>query len=97
VSDPLLWTTAEVAELIRMSEDFVRDHAGELGGIRAGRGPRAPLRFEPARVREWIVRNRIANEAPRPDSTPGPRRNSQVPTGLDLLPLPKQPEVAAGR
>jgi hypothetical protein len=95
--EPLLWTTAEVAELIRMSEDFVRDHAGELGGIRAGRGPRAPLRFEPARVREWIARNRIAEQAPQPDPTPGPRRKSHVPDGLELLPLSKVPAIAAGR
>lgn len=95
MSEPLLWTTAETAEQIRMSEDFVRDHAGELGGVKAGRGPRAPLRFEPDRVRGWIARNRIpcgeTAEIPPPSPSPKP----QAPAGIDLLERPSRSLLTA--
>lgn len=95
MTEPLLWTTAEVAELLRMSEDFVRDHAGELGGIRAGRGPRAPLRFEPARVRQWIACNRIPS-ADTLDITPqAPPPKPQAPAGIDLLERPNRSLLTA--
>jgi hypothetical protein len=86
-----LMTTAEVATDITMSEDWVRDHAGELGAIRAGRTERAPLRFEPERIEAWKRLQRIsqpvANGARR-------RRADRPPAGLELLPLPT---AAAGR
>ncbi len=94
MSEPLLWTTAKVAEEISMSEDFVRDHAGELGGIRAGRGSRAPLRFEPARVREWIVRNRIVDEEPPVRASRHPAK-PQAPAGIDLLKRPDRSLLTA--
>lgn len=80
-----LMTTAEVAEEIAMSQDWVRDHAGELGAIRAGRGGRAPLRFEPEALEAWKRANRIR----QPDVGARRRRRSRrSPSGVELLPLP---------
>ena len=53
-----LLSTRDVARTLRMSEDFVRDHAAELGGIRLG-GKYSPLRFEEERVRDFIDRHRV--------------------------------------
>lgn len=78
-------TTAEVATEITMSEDWVRDHAGELGGIRAGRTERAPLRFEPEEIKAWKRLHRIS--PPIADGAPR-RRADRPPAGLELLPLP---------
>lgn len=80
-----LMTTSEVAAEIRMSEDWVREHAAELGAIRAGRTCRAPLRFEPERIAAWKDAHRLG----RP--MPAPRRRSRArraPAGVELLPLP---------
>lgn len=71
MSEALL-TTAQVAAELAMSEDWVRDHAGELGAIRAG-GSRAPLRFERIALEEWKQRQRL-QPAPAPvRRRPGPR------------------------
>ncbi len=87
MAEPLLWTTAKAAEELAASEDFVRDHAGELGGIRLGRGPRSPLRFKRSAVEAWLDRQAIAAAAPPPETTSRSRK-PQVPAGIDLLPLP---------
>ncbi|HSC20491.1 MAG TPA: hypothetical protein VLC07_02075 [Solirubrobacterales bacterium] len=80
-----LWTTSEVAEEIAMSEDYVREHAAELGGIRTG-GPRSPLRFDPSGVEDWKQRRRLPPPPPRRRShRPGPRR---APRGVELVALP---------
>ena len=81
-----LMTTAEVAAEIAMSEEWVRDHAGELGAIRAGRGGRAPLRFEPESLEAWKRAHRLAP----PQATDRPRRRGRrrAPAGVELLPLP---------
>ena len=81
-----LLTTAEVAAEVKMSEDWVRDHAPELGGIRAGRTKRAPLRFELEGIEAWKRNHRIglpASDRPR-------RRRSSVRRvdDVELLPLP---------
>lgn len=81
-----LMTTAEVAAEVAMSEDWVRDHAGELGAIRAGPGGRAPLRFEPESLEAWKRAHRLA--PPQSDDQPRPRRERRVPAGVELLPLP---------
>ena len=87
VEVPQLLTTEEVAQLIAMSPEFVREHAAELGGLRVGRGPRAQLRFDPAGVVAWIEARKLAAEpeAPTPIRR---RRKSQVPPDLELIPVP---------
>lgn len=83
-----LLTTAQVATQLAMSQEWVRDHAGELGGIRAGSGPRAPLRFHPDSINAWVDAHRIASA---PVAPPAPRRKktqAQLPAGVSLLPTP---------
>jgi hypothetical protein len=78
--------TATLAGMLGASEEWVRDHAAELGAVRLGDGPKGVLRFDAARVREALDRRRLADPARRSRrSRPGPRRRS---TGVDLLPLP---------
>ena len=79
-----LLTTAAVATELAMSEEWVRDHAGELGGIRAGATCRAPLRFEPEAIEDWKERRRV----PVPAVPEVERRRPHVPAGVELLPLP---------
>ncbi|MCW2980757.1 MAG: hypothetical protein JWO14_2484 [Solirubrobacterales bacterium] len=79
-------TTAEVAAEVKMSEDWVRDHAPELGGIRAGRTKRAPLRFEPEGIEAWKRDHRVGQPA-----AIRPRRRRSLarrPDDIELLPLP---------
>jgi len=82
-----LWTTADVAADLTMSEDWVREHAAELGGIRMGGSPRAPLRFDPRRIGQYKERQQLCAPAPpsRTPQRPGPRHRSR---SLDLLDLP---------
>jgi hypothetical protein len=80
-----LMTTAEVATEIRMSEDWVRDHAGELGAIRAGRTRRAPLRFEPESIEAWKRAHRVAGSR---ENSSRRRLLSRSSAGVELLPLP---------
>jgi len=80
-----LLTTREVAGQLAMSEEWVRDHSGELGAIRAG-GPRAPLRFEPAAIEDWKAAQRVAG--PEVHVIRSRRRRPPAPPGVDLLALP---------
>jgi hypothetical protein len=83
-----LWTTARVAEEIGFSQDWVRDHAAELGGIRMGHPTRGQLRFEPPRIEAYKQRRQLPEKSAtrqRSRRRPGRRR---VPTGVPLLPLP---------
>jgi len=52
-----LWTTAEVADEVGFSEEWVREHAAELGGIRTGTSKHSQLPFNPKRIREWEERS----------------------------------------
>jgi hypothetical protein len=82
-----LLTTAEVAAELAMSEDWVRENAVELGGIRMGRSCRAQLRFEPDRIAAYKRRQSLealVSQAKKPQR-PGRRA---APTGVELLPLP---------
>ena len=89
-----LLTTAEVADLLAMSEDWVRDHAGELGAIRAG-GSRAPLRFEPEAIEEWKATQRVAGPEVRVTRPRRPR--PAAPPGVDLSLLPPPTLLTARR
>ncbi len=86
-----LFTTAEVAAELNIGEDWVREHAADLGGIRAGRGPRAPLRFERSAIEAWKDRQRL--DPPAPVEAPrkgGPKRKPRLPVDFELLPLPEK-------
>jgi excisionase family DNA binding protein len=76
-----LLSVPQVASLLAMSEDFVRDHAGELGGCRVG----SRLRFRRASVDAWIDAQRHDEPPDAPSRRPGPRRTQ---AGVELLPLP---------
>lgn len=79
--------TATLARILDASEDWVRDHAAELGGLRLGDGPTGALRFEVARVQTALERRRVRSLRPSPRrSRPGPRRKVR---GVELLPLPE--------
>jgi hypothetical protein len=77
VSDSFrLLATPVVARMLAVSEEWVREHAAELGAIRVGDGPKGALRFDAGRVRAELERRRV--ERPREASRrqPGPRRRS---------------------
>lgn len=77
-------TTTEVAQLLSVSEDWVRSHAGELGGMRLS-GRRGPLRF----TREGVDAAMAARAIPRPPSRREPARRPRTARGaVELLPLP---------
>ena len=50
IREPLrLLDTRTVARMLAVSEEWVREHAAELGAIRVGDGPKGALRFDAAR------------------------------------------------
>lgn len=82
-----LWSTKEVAEEFGRSEDWVREHAAELGGIRLGRTSRSPLGFEPEDIAAYKRRQRLELAAAAPEKSQRAGRRP-VPAGVELLPLP---------
>lgn len=56
-----------VAQVLAVRPQWVREHAGELGGVRLGDGPKAPWRFE---VREVLARI-LASQLPPPEQVEG--------------------------
>lgn len=79
-------TTAEVADLVNVSHDWVRDHAAALGGVRAGDGKRGELRFEADRVRAFLTKRRLAVQESRGRKRPGPK--PQSPGEVELVDFP---------
>jgi hypothetical protein len=47
---PRLLTAAEVANQFGVARGWAYEHAGELGAVRLGDGPRGRLRFDPQRM-----------------------------------------------
>jgi hypothetical protein len=63
----------EVARIVGKTRAWVYDHAGELGAVRLGTGPKPRLGFYPARVHEHL--ESVASPPPIPPPTPAaPRR-----------------------
>jgi hypothetical protein len=73
--------TQTVARLLSVSEEWVREHATELGAVRVGDGPKGALRFDLARVRVALERRRL--ERPKDRQRRPPR---QRPRSMGLLP-----------
>jgi hypothetical protein len=75
-SEPLV-DAAEIARLHGKTRSWVYEHAGELGAVRLGSGPRPRLAFSPARVAERLEKvDKPATETPLP-KTPLRRRRRQ--------------------
>jgi hypothetical protein len=77
--------TTALATMLGVSGDWVREHAGELGAIRVGDGPKGALRFEVRRVRAALEQRRLARQRTPKAPRRGPARHG---AGVDLLPLP---------
>src|SRR3954464_13700641 len=67
--------TRTVARMLAVSEEWVREHAAELGAIRVGDGPKGARRFAPARVRAAFERRRLGRPKERQRLRPGQRRS----------------------
>jgi hypothetical protein len=87
---PQLVDAAEVARRFGVSPDWIYEHSSELGVIRLGDGPRARLRFDPAKVAEALGAGERPGRSAKPSTTPGRRRRrakSTDTTGASLLPI----------
>jgi hypothetical protein len=84
VLGPQLWfglaDAAEVARRLRVHENWVYAHAGELGVIRLGEGEKARLRFDLERVAKTLG----IEPGPRRRGPGRPRRH-RLPEGVKLL------------
>ncbi len=79
-----LLTTAEVAERLALSEDWVRAHAAELGAVKLGQHRGALLRFDPVHVERWVDAHRINVS----DNRPQIARNRASGNAENLIPIP---------
>ena len=78
----------EIARRFKISRDTVYEHARDFGAARIGDGPRARLRFDPAKVSAALGVH--DQPVPEPASTPGRRRRRAKTTsssGVPLLPI----------
>jgi hypothetical protein len=86
-AEPLV-DAAEIARLHGKTRTWVYEHAGELGAVRLGSGPRPRLAFSPARVAERLEKVERPTTAPLPEATPTRRRRQRAgrtATGAPLL------------
>jgi hypothetical protein len=85
--EPLV-DAAEVARLHGKTRSWVYEHAGELGAVRLGSGPRPRLGFSPARVAQQLHKVEEPASMPLPEPVP-PRRRRQragrTATGAPML------------
>lgn len=73
--EPLVDAT-EIARLHGKTRSWVYEHAGELGAVRLGSGPRPRLGFSPTRVAEQL--ERVDNPARTPLPQPPQRRGQRA-------------------
>jgi hypothetical protein len=70
---------AAIAHLFGVSRDSVYQHADELGAVRLGDGPKARLRFDPAKVGRALCRP--------PEKAPTVNRRRATRRSSSLLPI----------
>jgi hypothetical protein len=76
-SEPLV-DAAEIARLHSKTRWWVYEHAGELGAVRLGSGPRPRLAFSPARVAEQLEKVDKPATAPLPEAPQRRRRRQRA-------------------
>lgn len=85
-------TATQLADELGVSAAWVREHAAELGGVRLGAGPKAPLRFHRDLVAERLTPRSGSGESLIPVS-PAAKRSKTAPraarsgTLVPLLPV----------
>lgn len=86
-----LLTAAEVAAMLGVRREVVYARQRELGAVRIGDGPKARLRFDPAKVTAALApRQETAGPPPprpRGRRASGPARPALSPAGRPLLPV----------
>lgn len=89
---PRLLSTAELADALSVTPQYVYNHADDLGATRLGDGPKSRLRFDLEEAREWM-RTCSASRRPEPTTKPDPkpkasrRRPARSGTTSNLLPI----------
>ncbi|MHB1837224.1 MAG: hypothetical protein ACYCXW_19925 [Solirubrobacteraceae bacterium] len=86
-AEPLV-DAAEIARLHGKTRSWVYEHAGELGAVRLGSGPRPRLAFSPARVAERLEKVEEPTPAQLPKTSQRRRRReraSRTASGAPLL------------
>jgi len=86
-SEPLV-DAAEIARLHGKTRSWVYEHAGELGAVRLGSGPRPRLGFSPVRVARLLEKVDEPTTPMLPEPTPRRRRRQRAgrtETGAPLL------------
>jgi hypothetical protein len=76
-AEPLV-DAAEIARLHGKTRSWVYEHAGELGAVRLGSGPRPQLAFSPARVAERLEKVDKPATAPLPEAPQHRRRRQRA-------------------
>jgi hypothetical protein len=76
-AEPLV-DAAEIARLHGKTRSWVYEHAGELGAVRLGSGPRPRLAFSPARVAERLEKVDKPSTAPLPKTSQRRRRGQRA-------------------
>jgi hypothetical protein len=69
---------AEIARLHGKTRSWVYEHAGELGAVRLGSGPRPRLAFSPTRVAERLEKVDKPTPAPLPKTSQRRRRRERA-------------------
>ncbi|TMK40059.1 MAG: hypothetical protein E6G56_08650 [Actinobacteria bacterium] len=85
---------AEVARRFGVTRSWVYDHAGPLGAIRLGAGPRARLRFDSGAVALALARADEPMDPSPPWRSPRRRRRPRhgfTASGVPLLPIRGDP------
>jgi len=93
-------TAREVGERYAIDVQWVREHATELGVVRLGQGPKAPLRFDPDAVTAHLAScstGRRAKEGGPPAREPIQRKPRHRPLGSGSQLLPVRPPKPARR
>jgi hypothetical protein len=87
-------SAAEVSDWWGLRRGWVYQHAGELGAVRVGDGPRPRLRFDPERVAERLDHpSAVSPAAPRPRSRA--RRSPRITRDAPRLAFRADPELSS--